>query len=166
MNSMNGGKTRERTSRDTGVIEHKQIMKIDTIAYWRLIFASLLCVIALQACASIHSIQADDLDSYDQTDLQVFVNNGTIVRFMKSDYTIDSSHSARALKGEGLVMKDSSRAGHERFSGFILFSHIDSIQVTESCSESSAFGLGIVIVGLAIVLLSIAGWIFGPISIG
>lgn len=122
-------------------------------------------VLNIVGCAHSHVIQTNDLSSTDNK-IIVYTKDRKAIQFAESEYKIDTSNVTRTIYGDGILLKDSLGNKDKRFSGSIAFSKIDSIQVSEYSPLSNAVGLGIVIVGSAIILVLIIAWIIGPIPIG
>jgi hypothetical protein len=126
----------------------------------------LAIVLNIFGCAYTRVIQTNELGSNNDSKIIVYTKDGRSVKFMESDYKIDTSNVLRMINGDGIILKDSLGNVNKWFLGSISFSKIDSIEVTKFSPISSTIGLGIVIVGSAVMLLFFIGWMIGPISIG
>lgn len=127
---------------------------------------TILFILFLVGCANTRTISVNELASYNQYDLKVFVNDGKVIQYSSSNYEVDSTNSDRMIKGSGLVIADNVSTRNYRNTNSISYSKIDSVQISEYDSVSKGVGLGIAIASSASMALVILYLIFGPRSIG
>jgi len=141
-------------------------MKLTSL-FSSLISLSILVVLVNSlGCTQSRMLQANELSPGINGKIHIYLKNGTTIEFPDDKYTVDTSTSQHVIRGEGTITKDSSISTKRSFSGPVLYSEIDSVQVTKDSPFSEGIGMGIVVIGLLATTALIAMWIFGPINFG
>ena len=123
-------------------------------------------MVFLIGCANTSTIGVNELNSNDKYDLKVFVNDGKVIQYSSSNYEVDSTSSDRMINGSGLVIADKFSVRNYLTTNSILYSQIDSIQISEYGLVSKGVGVSVAIIGAIGLVLVILLWIHGPFSIG
>ncbi|GEM_PF-2898565 len=123
-------------------------------------------LLSMTGCTQSRMLQVHELSPGMNGSINVFLKDGRIIEFPDDKYAIDTSKSQHVIRGEGTIAWDSLGSTKRAYRGPVLYSEIDSVRVTKDNPFSEGVGMGIVVAGLLITTLLIAGWIFGPFSIG